>query len=85
MNTSHWKKALNPEPTPKKQWDQLIGKRVEIITKIGYLITGWAESSQAHVLTVIEATIQRRDSSETERQSKPVHIDCGNIAVAIEL
>lgn len=85
MNTLHRKKAPTPEPAPRKQWDQLMGKRVEIVTKIGYLITGWVEASQAHVLTVIDATIQRRDSLEVERQLKPVHIGCRNIAVAIEL
>ena len=83
MNTLHMKKK--PPPTRKKQWDQLIGKRVEITTKMGYVITGWAESSQAHVLTVIDATVKRRDSPETERQSMPVHIGCENIAMAIEL
>ena len=83
MTTLHLKKK--PEPTPKKQWDELIGKRVEVITKIGYVITGWAEASQAHVLTVIDATIKRRDSPETERQSMPVHIGCKSIAMAIEL
>ena len=83
MNTLHLKKK--PEPTPKKQWAQLIGKRVEVITKIGYVITGWVEASQAHVLTVIDATVKRRDSPEVERQSKLVHIGCENNAVAIEL
>jgi len=83
MNTLHLKKK--PTPTPKKQWDQLIGKRVEVITKMGYVITGWAEATQAHVLTIIDATIKRRDSPETERQSMPVHIGCENIAMAIEL
>jgi hypothetical protein len=83
MNTLHLKKK--PESPPKKQWDQLIGKRVELITKIGYVITGWAEGSQAHVLTVIDAAVKRRDSLEVERQSKPIHIGCENIAVAIEL
>jgi hypothetical protein len=52
---------------------------------MGYVITGWVETSQAHVLTVIDATVKRRDSPEIERQSKPVHIGCENIAVAIEL
>lgn len=83
MNTLHLKKK--PTPTPKKQWDQLIGKRVEVITKMGYVITGWAEGSQSHVLTVIDATVKRRDSLEVERQSKPIYIGCENIAVAIEL
>jgi hypothetical protein len=83
MNTLHLKKK--PESAAKKQWDQLIGKRVEITTKMGYVITGWVETSQAHVLTVIDATVKRRDSPEIERQSKPVHIGCENIAVAIEL
>ena len=83
MNTLHLKKK--PTPTPKEQWDQLIGKRVEVITKMGYVITGWAESSQSHVLTVIDATVKRRDSLEVERQSKPIYIGCENIAVAIEL
>lgn len=83
MNTLHLKKKHTP--TPKKQWDQLIGKRVEVTTKIGYVITGWAETSQAHVLTIIDATIKRRDSPENERQSKPVHIGCENIAIAVEL
>jgi len=85
MNTLHLKKKPSIAPTPKKQWDQLIGKRVEVITKMGYVITGWAEASQAHVLTVIDATVKRRDSPETERQSKPVHIGCENIAIAFEL
>ena len=85
MNTLHLKKKLIPLPELQKQWDQLIGKRVEVITKIGYVITGWAEGSQAHVLTVIDATVKRRDSTEIERQSKPVHIGCENIAIAIEL
>ena len=85
MNTLHLKKKPSITPTPKKQWDQLIGKRVEVITKIGYVITGLAAASQAHVLTVIDATVKRRDSPEVERQSKPVHIGCENIAVAIEL
>ena len=85
MNTLHLKKKTVPESAPKKQWDQLIGKRVEIITKMGYVITGWAEASQAHVLTVIDATIKRRDSPEIERQSMPVHIGCESIAMAIEL
>ena len=85
MNTLHLKKKTVPESAPKKQWEQLIGKRVEVITKMGYVITGWAEASQAHVLTVIDATIKRRDSPETERQSMPVHIGCENIAMAIEL
>ena len=85
MNTLHLKKKTVPESAPKKQWDQLIGKRIEVITKIGYVITGWAEGSQAHVLTVIDATVKRRDSLEVERQSKPIHIGCENIAVAIEL
>ena len=83
MNTLHLKKKT--ESPPKKQWDQLIGKRVEVITKMGYVITGWAEASQAHVLTVIDATIKRRDSPEIERQAMPVHIGCENIAMAIEL
>jgi hypothetical protein len=85
MNTLHLKKKAAQELTPKRQWDQLIGKRVEVITKMGYVVTGWAEGSQAHVLTVIDATIKRRDSPETERQSMPVHIGCENIAMAIEL
>ena len=85
MNTLHLKKKPIPTSTPKKQWDQLIGKRVEVTTKIGYVITGWVEASQAHVLTVIDATVKRRDSPETERQSMPVHIGCENIAMAIEL
>ena len=85
MNTLHLKKKTVPESAPKKQWDQLIGKRVEIITKMGYVITGWAEASQAQVLTVIDATIKRRDSPEIERQSMPVHIGLENIAMAIEL
>ncbi len=85
MNTLHLKKKPTPTPTPKKQWDQLIGKRVEVTTKIGYVITGWAETIQAHVLTIIDATIKRRDSPEIERQSKPVHIGCENIAIAVEL
>jgi hypothetical protein len=55
-----------------------------MITKMGCVITGWAEASQAHVLTVIDATIKRRDSLEIERQSKPVHIGCENIALALE-
>ena len=83
MNTLHLKKK--PESAPKKQWDQLVGKRVEVITKIGYVITGWAEASQAHVLTAIDATIKKRESPETERQSMPVHIGLENIAMAIEL
>jgi len=82
MNTLHPKKKS--EPTPKKQWEQLIGKHVEIITKVGYVITGCVEVSQAHVLTIVEARVKRRDSSEFERQLKPVHIGCENIALAIE-
>lgn len=82
MNALHLKKE--PESAPKKQWDQLVGKRVEVITKMGYVITGWAESSQAHVLTVIDATVKRRDSPLIESQSKPVHVGCENIALAIE-
>ena len=85
MNTLHLKKKTVPESAPKKQWEQLIGKRVEVITKMDYVVTGWAEASQAHVLTVIDATIKRRDSPETERQSMPVHIGCKSIAMAIEL
>jgi hypothetical protein len=85
VNTLHLKKNHMPEPTPKKQWSQLIGKNVEVITKVGYVITGWVEVSQAHALTVIDATIKRRDSPEVERQSKPVHIGCENIAIAVEL
>ena len=85
MNTLHLKKKTVPESAPKKQWDQLIGKRVEVTTKMGYVVTGWAEASQAHVLTVIDATVKRRDSPEIERQSKPVHIGCENIAIAFEL
>ena len=85
MNTLHLKKGPTLKPTPKKQWDQLIGKRVEVITKIGYVVTGWAEASHAHVLTIIEATVKRRESDMFERQSKPVHVGCENIAMAIEL
>lgn len=85
MSTLHLKKKSTPEPTPKKQWSQLVGKQVEVITKVGYVINGFVEVSQAHVLTVIEASIKRRDSPEVERQSKPVHIGCENIAIAIEL
>ena len=84
MNTLHLKKKTVPDLAPIKQWDQLIGKRVEVITKMGYVITGWAEASQAHVLTVIDATVKKRDSPEIERQSKPVHIGCENIALALE-
>jgi hypothetical protein len=40
MNTLHVKKK--PESAPKKQWNQIAGKRVEVITKMGYVITGWA-------------------------------------------
>lgn len=85
MNTLQEKKKSATESVPKKQWDQLIGKRVEIITKIGYLITGWAESSQAQVLTITDASVMRQGASEIERQLKPVHIGCEYIAVAIEM
>ena len=83
MNTLHLKKNC-ARVSAKEAWEQLIGKRVEVITKMGYVITGWAEASQAHVLTVIDATVKRRDSPETERQSIPVHIGGENIALAIE-
>ncbi len=85
MKTLHLKEMPTSAPSAKKQWSQLIGKRVEIITKIGYIVTGYVENIQAHILTVIDVTIKRRDSIELERQSKPVHIGCENIALAIEL
>lgn len=85
MNTLHLKKTPMHEPTPNKQWSQLVGKQVEVITKVGFVINGWVEVSQSHVITVIDATIKRRDSSEVERQSKPVHVGCECIAIAIEL
>jgi hypothetical protein len=85
MNTLHLKKKPIPDPSPKKQWTQLIGKRAELLTKPGHEITGFVEKYDAHVLTLTDTTVKRRDADEHERQKNPVHVACETIAVAIEI
>ena len=85
MNTLHLKKKPIPDPSLKKQWAQLIGKRAELLTKPGHEITGFVEKYDAHVLTLTDTTVKRRDADEHERQKNPVHVACETIAVAIEI
>lgn len=82
-NTKPPTKSL-AKPNASRQWENLIGKRYEITLKIGHII--WADvlGIHAHTLTTNNARIQRRDSDAIEVCSRIVHVDCQNIAIAIE-
>jgi hypothetical protein len=72
------------KPHSPRQWENLIGKRCELTLKLGHII--WADviGFHAHTLTTNNAKIQRRDSDVIEVCSRTVHVDCQNIAIAIE-
>jgi hypothetical protein len=78
MNALHPTKKSAMELTLKKQWDRLIGKRVEMVKKIGHVINGWVELSQVHVLTLIDVTIKQNDFHVVEHQPQPVHVSYEN-------
>ncbi len=72
------------KPHSPRLWEILIGKRCELTLKLGHII--WADviGFHAHTLTTNNAKIQRRDSDAIEVCSRTVHVDCQNIAIAIE-
>lgn len=72
------------KPQQLRQWEHLIGKSCEFILKIGYTVWGHVDGYNAHSLCITNASIQRRDAQILERHLFPIHIDCQNIAIAIE-
>lgn len=72
------------KPHTSRQWENLIGKRYELILKPGHIVWADVTSIHAHTLTTSNARIQRRDAELIEICTGLVHIDCQNIAVAIE-
>lgn len=67
-----------------RQWENLVGKRYELILKVGHIIRADVIGIYAHTLTVTNMQLERRDSDVVESYPQSAHIDCQNIAIAIE-
>jgi hypothetical protein len=83
-NKTHPPTKSAAKPHAPKQWESLIGKRCELTLKLGHIVWADVVGIHAHTLTTNNARIQRRDSVAIEVCSGTVHVDCQNIAIAIE-